>query len=124
MNFIGSTDSSSVGLVEPCEELISSEHRMEELFRLNYEKLQTASDICQKLYKIVYPCCDFKFLFNRHPEHAIYLSEKLTKLYIVMQIFYAVKFRNRELTRSGKPKVALTVKRAQDGRKMQKILHN
>jgi hypothetical protein len=56
---------------------------------------------------------------RRHPEHALYLSDKLIKMYMVMRIFYAVKFNNRDLTRFGKP----SVKRAGDGRKMQKIMH-
>ena len=62
-------------------------------------------------------------MFRRHPEHAQYLSEKLLKLYMAMRIFDAVKFNNRDLTRFGLPKVPANVKRAKDGRKMQKILH-
>ena len=41
---------------------------------------------------------DFTFIFVSHPEHALYLSQKITKLYIVMRLFYAVKFKNRDIT--------------------------
>jgi len=37
------------------------------------------------------------FLFVKHPEHGLYLSLKITKLYIVMSLFYAIKFINRDI---------------------------
>lgn len=117
------TQSASVGLVEPCDELITAVHKMEEQFRFNYEKLLSSPQIAKSIFDITYSACDFEFLFQRHAEHAVYLSQKLTKLYIVMRIFYALKFKNRDIVRSGKPKTSASVKKAEDGRKMQKLLH-
>jgi Transposase protein len=113
----------SVGLVQPCDQLVQAVHKAEEAFRLHYDMLKDKDHLCQSLFATAYPSCDFTFLFRRHAEHAQYLSEKLIKMFMVMRIFYAVKFNNRDLTRFGKPKVPATVKRAQDGRKMQKIMH-
>lgn len=115
--------SGSVGLIEPCDQLIDAVHRAEEVFRSHYERCKTSQNLCETLYNAAFPLCDFSFLFHRHPEHALYLSQKVIRLYMVMRIFYAIKFNNRNLTRFGKPKVASTVKRVLDGRKMQKIMH-
>ena len=78
---------------------------------------------CQSLVTAAQPVCDFSFVFRRHPEHSLYVSEKLLIMYMVMRVFYAVKFNNRDITRFGKPKVSKSVKHAQDGQKVQKITH-
>ena len=90
--FVGSA---SVGLVEPCEKLFSVVHVMENMFRLNYNAMCTLPNVALSLFNAIFPFCDFSFLFVQHPEHACYLSEKLTKMYITMRVFYAVKFEKR-----------------------------
>jgi len=111
----------SVGFVEPCDELVVAVHKMEQLFRVHYHRQLLQPNIASVLYNTVQPQCDFGFLFVRHPEHALYLSEKLTKLYIVMRLFYAVKFSNREL--KNKNNSCQSVRRSGASRKMQKILN-
>jgi len=78
--------------------LCSQVHVMEEQFREKCPELCVGKSIAQKLYEHMYPALDFTFIFVSHPEHALYLSQKITKLYIVMRLFYAVKFRNRDIT--------------------------
>ena len=119
--FVGSA---SVGLVEPCEELFSAVHVMENVFRINYSAMCTLPAVAMCLFNAIYPCCDFNFLFVQHPEHACYLSEKLTKMYIVMRIYYAVKFQNRTLLKSSLPDTdTCSTRRSSTQRKMQKVLH-
>lgn len=115
--------SGSLGLIEPCDQLIEVAHKAEEIFRCHYDKCKGSENVCQTLFELAFPLCNFSFLFSLHPEHALYLSVKLIKMYLVMRIFYAIKFNNRNLTRFGKPKVSASVKRGLDGRKMQKIMH-
>jgi len=118
--------SASVGLVEPCEELFSAVHVMENLFRTNYRTACTLPSVALCLYNTIHRSCDFSFLFVRHPEHACYLSEKLTKMYIVMRIYYAVIFENRAMVkvRSGSSACAgESERRSTIKRKMQKVLH-
>jgi hypothetical protein len=115
------SDSSSSGLLTPSAELLRLIHTVEATFRLKFDDLDTQSNIAQSLYDVISPSCDFTFLFTLHPEHALYLSQKILKLYIVMRIFYAVKFANRELqcnTRRNK-----SVRGSEKSRKMQKICH-
>ena len=109
---------SSVGLVNPCEELFAVVHSIEHSFRIMLPKPSTV----QYLYLRIYPECDFLFLFVRHPQHAQYLSQKITKLYITMRTFYAVKFFNQAFKTLGKDD-AQGVRRSIKKRKMQKILH-
>jgi hypothetical protein len=68
---------------------------MDEQFRLTYDKFLSYSQIAKRIFDVTYSVCSFDIQFRRHAEHAIYLSEKLTKLYIAMRIFYALKFKNR-----------------------------
>jgi len=119
--FIGSA---SVGLVEPCDELFVAVHVMEEYFRLHYANEVMKTNVAMSLFGIIYPKCNFEFLYVRHPEHACYLSEKVTKTYITMRIYYAVKFANRNL------KINMTMtsqsqssRRHSTKRKMEKVLH-
>ena len=116
--------SASVGLVAPCEELVAAVHKMEESFRLHYSVMCPLPRVAMCLYDVIHPQCNFNFLFMRHPEHASYLAQKLTKMYIVMRIFYAVKFENRTLK---KPQTSHShgesSRRTTTKRKMQKVLH-
>ena len=117
--FVGTA---SVGLVEPCDELVKIVHKMEQLFRIHYQCQMVRHKVASALCSIIQPQCDFGFLFLRHPEHALYLSEKLPKLFIVMRLFYAVKFSNREL-KSQNDRSVKSARRSVAARKMQKILH-
>jgi len=114
----------SVGLVLPCPELSQQVWIIEQQFRVRFSELKTTCNIAQKLYDYIFPLCDFDFLYTRHPVHALYLSQKITKLYIIMRLFYAVKFVNRDSaaqkTKSGQVK---SVRRFDSTRKMQKVLH-
>ena len=119
--FVGSA---SVGLVQPCVELVAAVHTMEEMFRTQYTVMCMLPNVAHSLYEVIYPCCNFQFLHIRHAEHAIYLSQKLTKMYIVMRLFYAVKFANRELTnKSVTGTRGESARRNVTKRKMQKVLH-
>jgi len=111
------------GLVTPCVELTGVVHIMEQLFRNNYSKLLSAKNVARLLYDIIYPECEFSFLFKRYPEHALYLGEKIVKLYVTMRLFYAVKFKNREINAQRKCTVAASDRQSQSKRKMQKVLH-
>ena len=113
----------SVGLVEPCDELIAAVHVMEQLFRVHYTAKLGQPNIASALFNIIQPHCDFQFLFVRHPEHALYLSQKLTKVYIVLRLFYAVKFSNRDLKQQTNA-TCDSVRRSTARRKMQKIVHS
>ena len=62
------------------------------------------------LFIFIQPKCDFQLLFIRHPEHACYLSDKLTKMYVVAQISFAIKFADRELM-SNKRKLGESARR-------------
>jgi len=83
--------------VLPRDKLIAVIHGIEEHFRLNFVHLITLSNIAQKLFDGIFPRLNFQFLFLDHAEHDVYLSHKITKLYIVMRIFYALKFMNRDI---------------------------
>ena len=95
---------------------------MEQQFRLLYDDMVKSPNLAMSLFNVIQPKCDFQFLFIRHPEHACYLSDKLTKMYIVMRIFYAIKFANRELV-SNKRKPGESARRDRTSRKIQKVLH-
>lgn len=114
---------SCTGLVEPCDELFQAVHVMEHLFRLHFNQLLSQPHIASTLFKIIHPQCNFQFLFIRHPEHALYISEKLTKLYVVMRLFYAMKFANRNLLQASKATNIAGVCQSSTRRKMKKILH-
>jgi len=116
--FVGSA---SVGLVQPCDDLFSVVHTMEECFRMYYQPSSAKPNLAATLYNVIHPKCDFQFLFRRHPEHACYLSEKLTKVYMMMRIFYAVKFENRALM--SKKTASASQRRNSYKRKMEKVLH-
>jgi len=94
--FVGSA---SVGLVEPCNELFAAVHIMEQFFRIHYQNMSKQPPVATALFEVIQPHCEFQFLFVRHAEHSNYLAEKLTKMYIVMRIFYAVKFENMKLAK-------------------------
>jgi hypothetical protein len=111
-----------VGLVIPRQELFDVVHTAEEQFRLNFDEMSKKSNIADSLFKLIHPLCDFTCMFSGHPEHALYVSEKIIKMYIVMRIFYALKFSNTEHRKvSSKP--GQSARRSAKARKMQKILH-
>lgn len=116
------SSSASVGLVLPRHELFSQMHKIEEQFRI-FSTISATADVAKQLYDAVYPTLDFTFLFVEHPEHGLYLSLKITKLYIVMSLFYAIKFINRDINLSkvtGKRHIAHVSVQL---RKIQKVLH-
>jgi len=51
--------SASVGLVEPCEELVAAVHKMEECFRLNYSVMCRLPHVAMSLYDIIQPRVQF-----------------------------------------------------------------
>jgi len=106
----------SVGLVEPCEELVAAVHKMEECFRLNYSVMYTLPHVAMSLYDIIQPRCNFQFFVCQ----ASYLAQKLIKMYIVMRIFYAVKFEKQS---ESSHKYGESSCRTATKRKMQKVLH-
>jgi hypothetical protein len=116
-------DSSSVGLVSPSEELFGVVRLIEQGFRLKFEDAMLKPETVMNLFRQIYPDCDFSFLFIRHPQHALYLSEKVTKLYLTMRLYYAVKFYNRDLKSNTKTDELQSARRSVTKRKMQKILH-
>lgn len=82
--------------------------------------------MAQSLFNIVFDKCDFSILFEGHAEHALYLSTKITKLFIVMRIFYAVKFFNQSVranTKTNTNTEGVSVRRNTVVRKMQQVLH-
>jgi len=97
---------------------------MEEIFRAQYTVMCMLPNVAQSVYDVIYPCCNFKFLYLRHAENASYLSQKLTKMYIVMHIFYAVKFENTNLSKQRSVCArGESARRNVTKRKMQKDLH-
>ena len=84
------TSACSTGLVLPRSELVAQIHQVEELFRLKFDALSASCDVGKTLYNKIHPTLNFDFLFSDLPEHALYLSQKITKLYTVMRIYYAV----------------------------------
>ena len=114
----------SVGLILPCHELTEQVAIIEQQFRVRFSELKTSPNIAQKLFDSIYPLCDFGFLYVSNPLHAIYLSQKINKLYIVIRLFYAIKFNNRERdAQKAKPGEVESVRRSQSARKMQKVMH-
>lgn len=57
--------------------------------------------------------------------HTQILSQKITKLYITMRLYYAVKFLNREIRSSVKDNASssASVRQSVTSRKMQKVIH-
>ena len=55
---------------------------IEQQFRIKFAELKTAANIAQSLYDciLIFPSCDFSFLFLQYPEHALYLSQKNHKV--------------------------------------------
>jgi hypothetical protein len=117
-------DSSTVGLINPSEDLFAVVRLMEQLFRLKYKAAMSKPDVVKSLFSDIYPKCDFSFLFVRHPEHALYLSEKITKLYLTMRMYYALKFYNCKLKAPAKSNESGSERRSVTKRKMKKILHD
>jgi hypothetical protein len=117
------SDSSSVGLITPCQELFNVVHFMEQQFRMLFKQYVHKPNIAESLYNAIYPHCDFSFVFMHHPEHALFLAEKLTRMFVTMRIFYAVKFINHDLNPTSTKEMSGSVRRSEKGRKMQKILH-
>jgi hypothetical protein len=115
--------SSAVGLVSPCRDLFKAVHVIEQQFRLKFSDNMLKPNLAQWLYEQIHPQCDYTFLFLQHPEHSLLLSEKLTRLYITMRVFYAVKFLNRELSIKPSKQPSGSVRRSENARKMQKIVH-
>jgi hypothetical protein len=116
-------DSTSVGLISPSEELFGVVRSIEHGFRLKFEDAMLKPETVNNLCRQIYPDCDFSFLFIRHPQHAHYLSEKVTKLYLTMRLCYAVKFYNRDLKSNTETDELQSARRSVTKRKMQKILY-
>jgi hypothetical protein len=117
------SDSSAVGLINPSKELFVAVHLIEQIFRMKYKEAMTKPNVVNNLFGEIHSQCDFLFLFYRHPEHALYLSEKITKLYLTMRMYYVVKFFNRDLKAPTKSSESVSDRRCVVKRKMQKILH-
>jgi hypothetical protein len=98
-------------------------HTIESAFRAKFSELRMHANVTKRLFDEILPNCDHSFLFISHPQHASYLSHKITKLYILMRIFYAVKFSNRDVASAKLSKCNQSVRRSEKSRKMQKILH-
>jgi len=94
------SQSASVGLVEPCDELVSAVHTMEQVFRAQYKVHLSQPNVALSLTGRPGGGCEI-FTLNALSSFSLfnmlYLSEKLTKVYVVMRLFYAVKFSNRDL---------------------------
>ena len=116
-------ESCSYGLINPCDELFAVVHFLEQQFRTKFKQYMLRPLVVKSLFEAIYPSCDFSFLFMRHAEHALILSEKITKMFLTMRIFYAVKFMNRELETVSSNRVGDSVRRSSTKRKMQKITH-
>ena len=113
----------SVGLVLPCSDLCEQVRVIEQQFRIKYDEFRKDSQVAQKLYDHIYPLLNFSFLFLGHPEHALYLSQKITKVYIIMRIFYAVKFVNRDIAAKKHKLKTPDAHRSEKTRKMKKVMH-
>jgi len=72
-------DTGSVGLVLPSADLFHIVHQIESLFRLKYQEKIAQCNLARSLFEEIYPQCDFGFLFTEHPEHALYLSQKIVQ---------------------------------------------
>jgi hypothetical protein len=119
------SDSLSVSLINACGALVNVIHTVEASLRHVYPDLLLKPNLAMSLYVNIYPKCDFGFLFYSHPKHAIYLSEKLTKMYVTIRIYYAVKFANQKMIapKATKTEEVGSARRNNHVRKVQKILH-
>jgi hypothetical protein len=70
-------DSFAVGLVMPCHILFQVVHKMEKVFRQNFNDKCRRDDVAKSLFEVLNPQCDLSFLFAAHLEHVLHLSEKL-----------------------------------------------
>jgi len=113
----------SLGLFLPHSELCNQIRCIEQQFRLKFCDMRTTSRLATELYNCTYPLLNYNFLFVKHPEHAVYLSQKITKLYIVMRIFYAVKFLNRDLSSRRVQTEKTGTQKSEKTRKMKKVMH-
>jgi len=57
------TGSASVGLVEPCDELVTVVRNIEQLFRLNYKRYLVRPNLAFSLFRSIHPHCAYQFLF-------------------------------------------------------------
>ena len=119
------SNTGSVGLIEPSTELYAAVRVMENLFRSQFDEIKGGSRVALSLSNAIQPQCDFTFLFVRHPQHALYLSEKLVRMFVIMRIFYSIKFSNREIAAgaSSSKTSGQSARRSENQRKMQKILN-
>ena len=113
----------SVGLVPPCAEMCAQVHAMEELFRIHFVEVCRSGGVAQRLCDTIFPKLNYSFIFSARPQHALYLSQKITKLYIVMRLFYAVKLVNRDIAATRPNAKRKDTHSSEESRKMQTILH-
>jgi hypothetical protein len=99
-------------------------HTIENAFQLKFDEYCTKADVAKSLFDLIHPIGNFSFLFIRHAEHALYLSHEITKLYIIMRMFYAVRFINHDLksNAAADTKGRQCVRRTEKSRKMKKIM--
>jgi len=92
------------GLLRPCPEIVDLVHSMECIFRYQFDNVICKPGVASILISEMKEKCDVSFLFRLHQEHALHLSEKLIDYFVVMRIFYAIKFKNQK---NVKPKTCM-----------------
>jgi len=87
------------GLLRPCTEVFHLVHEMESIFRYRFDSIIGQRGIAATIISEIHKKCDLSFLFFLHPEHTLYLSDILVHNFVIMRIFYAIKFCNQKIVR-------------------------
>ena len=70
---------------------------MEAIFTNNINKIIVCKNIAGTIIKAIKKDCNFVFLYNLHPKHASHLERKLIHYFVDIQIYYFIKFYNRDI---------------------------